>query len=249
MIRLKTLLVTSRVTFVPENYNQLVCGLADSPHIMGCLIINNRDWKIVAQALVLLLSGAAPKMGWQLLKNFFADNLALKKSTYEKAQKKFFMVQDLNSEEALQSLRSENIDLILNARTRVFFKKKLLEIPKLGCINIHHGLLPDQRGLMCDFWAHLEDTPSGFTIHQMTPKLDDGTILKVTEVQTDKKNYMTSIFEASRQEVLVAQQVLDEIAAKGQVTGVENKLTPQTIYRRNPRIQDFFKLRNKGVRI
>jgi len=248
-MKLRALLVTSRVTFVPENYNQLVCGLAETPHIVGCLVIDNREWKMVAQGLALVLTGAAPRMGLQLLKNFFSDELDKKQRAFQQAQKKFFVVNDLNSEEAFEILRRENIELILNARTRTIFKKKLLEIPALGCINIHHGLLPDQRGLMCDFWAHLEKTPAGFSIHQMTPKLDDGAILKVVEVKTDKSNYMESILEGSRCEVAAVQEALQEIAAQRKILGIENKKTAATVYRRNPKLSDFFKLRKRGVKI
>ena len=246
---LRALLVTSRVTFVPENYNQLVCGLAEAPHIVGCMIIDNRDWKMVLQGLALVLTGAGPRMGMQLLKNYFNDLLSHKESAYMGHSKKFFIVDDLNSEEALEILRRENIDLILNARTRTFFKKKLLATPRLGCINIHHGLLPDQRGLMCDFWAHLEKTPSGFSIHQMTSKLDAGAILKVVEVKTAKTDYLESIYHGSKQEVLAAKEVLADIAQAGAVTGMENNKTEKTIYRSNPTILDFFKLKFKGTKI
>lgn len=246
---LRALLVTSRVTFVPENYNQLVCGLAEAPHIVGCMVIDNREWSQVAQGLALVLTGAGPRMGFQLLANFFNDLLAHKKSAYEKASKMFFVVDDLNSEEALEILRREKIDLILNARTRTIFKKKLLETPRLGCINIHHGLLPDQRGLMCDFWAHLEKTPSGFSVHQMTTKLDAGMILKVVEVATPKTHYLESIYQGSKQEVLAAKEALEEIARAGAVTGHENLKTEKTVYRKNPTLRDFFKLKFKGTKI
>ncbi len=245
----RALLVTSRVTFVPENYNQLVCGLAEAPHIVGCMIVDNRDWKMVLQGLALVLTGAGPRMGTQLLKNYFNDLLSRKESAYRNAEKKFFIVGDLNSEEALDILRRENIDLILNARTRTFFKKKLLATPRLGCINIHHGLLPDQRGLMCDFWAHLEKTPSGFSIHQMTSKLDAGAILKVVEVKTAKTDYLESIFHGSKQEVIAAKEALAEIAKAGAVSGIANSETEKTIYRSNPTILDFFKLKFKGTKI
>jgi len=246
---LRALLVTSRVTFVPENYNQLVCGLASAPHIVGCVVIDNREWKIVAQGLALVFSGAAPRLGFQLLQNFFGDLLHHKRRAFEGQQKMFLMVKDLNSEHALEVLRKEKIDLIINARTRTIFKKKLLEVPRLGCINIHHGLLPNQRGLMCDFWAHLEDTSSGFSIHQMTSKLDAGSILNVVEVPTDKANYLTSIYEGSKLEVQATKEVLTEIANSGQVTGFSNEATPTTVYRKNPSLMDFFKLKIKGTKI
>jgi folate-dependent phosphoribosylglycinamide formyltransferase PurN len=246
---LRVLIVSSRVTFVPENYNQLVCGLAQSPLVVGCLIIDNHEWSIVAQGLALLLTGAAPRLGCQLLVNFFKDLLAHKKSAYEKNQRIFCLVKDLNSEETLAILRRENIDLILNARTRTIFKKPLLETPRLGCLNIHHGLLPDQRGLMCDFWAHLEKTPSGFSIHQMTPKLDAGVILKVEEVSTEKNNYLASIHQGAKQEVQAVLEVLAAIADQNQIQGQENLKTARTLYRKNPTLGDFFKLKFKGIKI
>lgn len=246
---LRALLVTSRVTFVPENYNQLVCGLAEAPHIVGCMVIDNREWSMVVQGLALILTGAGPRMGLQLLKNYFNDLLPHKKSAYEKFSKNFFMVDDLNSDEALEILRREKIDLILNARTRTIFKKKLLATPRLGCINIHHGLLPDQRGLMCDFWAHLEKTPAGFSIHQMTSKLDAGAILKVVEVKSPKTHYLESIYQGSKQEVIAATEALADIAKHDAVFGQENSKTDKTLYRKNPTLLDFFKLKFRGTKI
>jgi methionyl-tRNA formyltransferase len=175
--------------------------------------------------------------------------MKFKRTAYLEKHKRFFLVKDLNSEHALGILKQENIDVVLNARTRTFFKKKLLASPRLGCINIHHGLLPDQRGLMCDFWAHLDGTPAGFSIHQMTSKLDDGAILKVVPVVTDQKDYMTSILLASQMEVRAAEESLDAIAAAQAIVGTENLKTENTLYRRNPGIFDFYKLRKKGTRI
>jgi len=246
---LRALLVTSRVTFVPENYNQLVCGLAEAPHIVGCMIIDNRDWRMIAQGLALILTGAAPRLGGQLLKNYFNDLLSHKKNAFQKASKNFFVVDDLNSEQAFEILQREKIDLILNARTRTIFRKKLLATPRLGCINIHHGLLPDQRGLMCDFWAHLEKTPSGFSIHQMTSKLDAGAILKVVEFQTERTNYLDSIYQGSKQEWTAPREVLAAIAEQGAISGQENNKTEKTIYRKNPTLLDFFKLKLKGIKL
>lgn len=246
---LRVLLVTSRVTFVPENYNQLVCGLASHPHVVGCVIIDNRNWKIAVQGLALFITGAAPRMGLQLLSNFFGDLMHHKRRSYEASQKMFLVVKDLNADPVLEVLRRERIDLIVNARTRTIFKKKLLETPRLGCINIHHGLLPNQRGLMCDFWAHLENTASGFSIHQMTPRLDAGEILSVVEVPSDKTDYMKSIYEGSKLEVQAAREVLSDIASTGKIAGFKNEKTEQTVYRKNPSLKDFFKLKIKGVKI
>lgn len=246
---MRTLLVTSAVTFVPQNYDNLTLPLAKDPHIVALVVIDNRHFDIVLKALLLIVTLAAPAMGWQLLKNFFDNSLQRKQNTYQAAGKPVLIVKDINSKTALSQIKELTPDLILNARTRSFFKRELLAIPKLGCINIHHGLLPDQRGLMCDFWAHLHNTPAGFSIHQMTSKLDDGALLKVVEVPSDKKDYLGSLNFGATMEAQAASQVIASINAAGVVQGTANIKTEKTIYRSNPRLRDFYRLRIRGVRI
>ncbi|KYG66030.1 hypothetical protein AZI86_02890 [Bdellovibrio bacteriovorus] len=246
---MRTWVVTSAVTFVPDNYEDLILPLAHDPHIEGLLILDNRSPDIILKAVLLIVSLAGPRMGWQLLKNYFRSSSLRKKKYYEQAQKKVLIFKDINSTECLEALRTIQPDLILNARTRSFFRKDILALPRLGCINIHHGLLPDQRGLMCDLWAHLENTPAGFSIHVMTSKLDDGAILNTTEVPSDKKNYLASIQAAARLEAQAASQVLAKINHAGKIEGQSNLKTEKTVYRRNPGIKDFYKLRLRGVKI
>lgn len=246
---MKALVITSAVTFVPDNYDDLILGLAKSPHVQGLVVINNRSVDIFLKAFLLILSGAGPVMGWHLLKNSLDDSVSRKKKYYESLGKKFYLVKDINSEESLKLLSSFEPDIILNARTRSFFKKQLLSLPKIGCLNIHHGLLPNQRGLMCDFWAHLLNTPFGFSIHEMTSKLDDGPLLKVVEVTSDKKDYLESLKIGARLEATAASEVLEEIAQRQKIFGSENLKTEHTFYRRNPGLLDFYKLRLKGIKI
>lgn len=246
---MKTLLVTSAVTFVPNNYDDFVAPCAQSPHIEGLIIIDNRSWDVIAKALILFLSGAAPRMGLHLLKNYFDDSIKRKKEFFAAQGKKVWVLADINSEESLNLVKSLQPDLLLNARTRSFFRKNLLSIPKLGCINIHHGLLPHQRGLMCDFWAHLFNTPSGFSIHEMTSKLDDGALLKVMEVPSDKKDYFATLKQGATMEAVAAAEVLSQIAALEKIQGQANTKTDSTVYRRNPSLKDFYRLRLRGTKI
>lgn len=246
---MKTLLVTSSVTFVPDNYDGFILPMAKNPHVEGLIVIDNRSWKILVQALVMLLSGAAPRLGMQLLKNYCCNSAERRKKAFAELGKNIWILRDINSEESFNLISNLAPDLILNARTRSFFKKRLLSLPKMGCINIHHGLLPDQRGLMCDFWAHLQDTAVGFSIHEMTSKLDDGALLKVAEIPADKTDYLSSLKMGSLLEAQAAEAVLAEIASKGTVQGEENIKTDTTVYRTNPRLRDFYRLRLKGVKI
>lgn len=246
---MKTWLVSSAITFVPQNYDGFLRPLAQNPHVEGLIILDNRSWTFVAQALFLIVSGAAPRFGGQLLKNCLFNPIAKKKKYYESCGKKVVVLKDINAEESVAEIRNLKPDLLLNARTRAFFRKQVLELPRFGCLNIHHGLLPDQRGLMCDFWAHLFRTKAGFSIHVMTPKLDDGGLLKVVPVSSDGKNYLKFISKAAELEVQAVADLLKDLALNRQVLSLENKKSDNTVYRKNPSLRDFYKLRFSGVKI
>ncbi len=59
----------------------------------------------------------------------------------------------------------------------------VLALPRLGCLNAHPSLLPDNRGPDPLFWTfHAGATETGVTIHLMDEGLDSGPILTQTRV-------------------------------------------------------------------
>jgi methionyl-tRNA formyltransferase len=102
--------------------------------------------------------------------------------------------------------------------------------------------------LMCDFWAHLENQDFGFSIHQMTSKIDDGPILHVEKVVSDRKSYMNSIFEASKLEARICRTLIDQIKVSGHFTLLNPKFKNFT-YRKNPSLKDGYRLQLKGIKI
>jgi folate-dependent phosphoribosylglycinamide formyltransferase PurN len=245
---MRTLLVTSSVTFVPENYNRLVCGLADHPSVVGLLELDNREKSILLKGFGMMATMSAPRMGATLVKNYLGSSRQIRKQVYESRNKFYEVLPNVNDPAVLELIKKHGIDLIVNARTRAIFKKDILNATRLGCINIHHGLLPEQRGLMCDFWAHLEGETSGFSIHQMTSKIDDGPILHVQPVSTDSKSYMSSLLKASEVEAKVGWDLLNRIKEEGKLSPLD--IAPLKIkYRKNPSLVDGYKLQLKGIKI
>lgn len=58
------------------------------------------------------------------------------------------------------------------------FPRALLALPRLGCLNVHPSLLPDNRGPDPLFWTFRRgDEETGVTIHRMDERLDAGPIL------------------------------------------------------------------------
>ncbi len=88
----------------------------------------------------------------------------------------------LRSEEAQEALREESADAFVVVAYGLILPKAVLDIPPLGCINVHFSLLPRWRGAAPVQWALLEDDrSSGVTFMQMDPGLDTGPVLETVE--------------------------------------------------------------------
>jgi len=142
-----------------------------------------------------------------------------------------------------------NPDLIVNARTRNIYKKTVLELPTIGCINIHHGLLPDNRGTLCDLWAWVERRLVGFSVHWMNEKIDDGDIIDRRKVDVKGcKSYIEIPLKSSKIESGCLLDCITKIANKGRVSGLANK-TKSLNYTRTPTPAQIAKIRSQGYRL
>ena len=84
----------------------------------------------------------------------------------------------LKEPEAMQQLRDWKPELIVVAAFGQILKPEVLELPRLGCINVHASLLPRWRGAAPIQAAILHgDDQSGVTIMRIDPGLDTGPIL------------------------------------------------------------------------
>ena len=80
--------------------------------------------------------------------------------------------------EIQQTLRDLNADLMIVVAYGQILPKEVLEIPRLGCWNVHASLLPRWRGAAPIQRAILAgDTQSGICIMQMDEGLDTGDVL------------------------------------------------------------------------
>jgi methionyl-tRNA formyltransferase len=69
-------------------------------------------------------------------------------------------------------------DMICVACFSLYIPRVVLDIPRLGCLNVHPSLLPDNRGPEPLFWTFRRgDAQTGVTIHCMDEGMDSGDIL------------------------------------------------------------------------
>jgi methionyl-tRNA formyltransferase len=85
---------------------------------------------------------------------------------------------DVNAPDFLGELRAIEPDLVISVSCPQIFGRELLELPRLGCINVHSARLPHYRGMLPTFWTLAQgETSTGVTIHYMSPGIDGGEII------------------------------------------------------------------------
>ncbi len=95
-----------------------------------------------------------------------------------------FQPDSVNTPDALAKLSSLEADIFVVAAYGQILSKKLLDIPRLGAINLHGSILPRHRGAAPVHYAILSgDTETGVTIFQIEPKIDAGKILGIVKTK------------------------------------------------------------------
>lgn len=85
-------------------------------------------------------------------------------------------VPNLNGRRSRQILARFQPDLLVLGGTGII-RQAVLDIPRLGTLNAHPGLLPELRGSASVAWAIYKDLPVGSTCHFIDRGIDTGPIL------------------------------------------------------------------------
>lgn len=104
------------------------------------------------------------------------------KKLAEKYDIAVYQPQSLKDEEAQQALKTLDADIMIVVAYGLILPQVVLDMPKLGCLNIHASLLPRWRGA-APIQRAIEsgDKETGVTIMQMNAGLDTGDMLsKIT---------------------------------------------------------------------
>ncbi len=94
----------------------------------------------------------------------------------------------LKNSEAIDLIKKINPDLIIVVAYGLILPKKILEIPKHGCINIHTSLLPKYRGAAPAQWSLINgEEQTGVTAMFMDEGLDTGDIITYDETAIESE--------------------------------------------------------------
>ena len=104
--------------------------------------------------------------------------------------------ENVNDDEMITLLYELNIDLIVVAAYGQIFSQQLLDLPRLGCINVHASILPKWRGASPIQHAILTgDSVSGVTIMQMQRAMDAGDVWFQSECDIENEDTAQSLHD------------------------------------------------------
>lgn len=246
---MRILVMTAEITYVPDNYHLVTQGIAEIPEICGLVVVRNRSRTLLQKALQTMMNQLTPALSWQIVKNFFTPTNWSRRRRYRQQKKGFWMVNDLNSPQTLEIIQRAQPDLILCVRSTEQPNSSLLKAAPLGGVHLHHGLLPEQKGTLCDLWAHIEEKPCGFTLHELTPRHDEGAIIRRVEVPRSRTSYLEYLERATLLELAVINDFIKELRETGSWKGADPSLVVPFRYHKSPRAEEFAKLKQLGVSI
>lgn len=89
-----------------------------------------------------------------------------------------FKCRNVNEEETIEFIKSKQPDLIISAYFNQILKTEIINLPKLGILNVHPGWLPIYRGAMTYFWVLRNNSESaGVSIHWIDEGIDTGALV------------------------------------------------------------------------
>ncbi len=107
-----------------------------------------------------------------------------------------FQPSTLRTEEATEQIRAMAPELIVVVAYGKILPRPVLDIPPLGCINVHGSLLPKYRGAAPIQWTVLNgDKTAGVTTMYMADGVDTGDILLKAETPVGEEETAGELFD------------------------------------------------------
>ena len=121
--------------------------------------------------------------------------------TCQKSGIQLLRPQKVNSDEVVAAVASMNPDICCIAHFERLVKKELLDVPRIGFINLHPSLLPDYRGMSPQHWPIINrEAKTGITIHYVDETADTGDIILQREIPLTEDMYVSDLQMRWREE-------------------------------------------------
>ena len=107
---------------------------------------------------------------------------------------KLFTSPDLGDPNVLAKIHSLRPEMGLSVMYGYLLRQNFLEILPRGCLNLHPGYLPYNRGAHPNVWSIIERTPAGVTLHYVDAGIDTGDIVQQERVSASPGDTGESLY-------------------------------------------------------
>ncbi len=115
----------------------------------------------------------------------------------EKHSIPFHRIAEINTPESEDLIKGYRPDLITINHFPKLLKKQIIDLPKIGCINLHPSLLPAYRGLSPIQQPIIHgEKETGVTVHFIDEQMDTGDIIIQESVEISPTMYVSDLQRA-----------------------------------------------------
>lgn len=171
--------------YLPENLDFLLENLPDGTEVVGCVVskvspFGKKESFLDKARRTYRIFGARFFLRYGL--DYFVSRLPHRQGVRDVLRRhrvsEIPIVGSLNTPESLDRLRSFSPDLLISIAGNEIFRKPLIELAPMGCLNLHTALLPKYRGLMPSFWVlKNREKETGVSVFFVDEGIDSGPIL------------------------------------------------------------------------
>lgn len=159
-------------------------------------------------------------------------------------------VRNVNDPGPTAAVRAFGPDLLVSFSCPYRIASCLLEVPRIGCLNVHSSLLPSYAGI-CTYVHVLADGcgETGVTVHEMVDELDAGRIVAQRRIPIPARTSTFALFsEQCRQAGELLLGAVQTALVEGRLAGEPQDLSRRS-YRGEPTAADVDGLRRRGHRL
>lgn len=177
--------------YLATNLDYLIQNLPSNAYISGCVVSNvspfGKKESFVKKALKTLKIFGVRFFLRYAIRYLYA--LVFKKNNIRAVLKKHKIAEitldtSINSTKSLELLNHYSPDLLISIGGNEIFKKPLIELATLGCLNLHTAPLPKYRGLMPSFWVlKNQEQSTAVSVFYVDEGIDSGPILVQKKVE------------------------------------------------------------------
>jgi methionyl-tRNA formyltransferase len=126
---------------------------------------------------------------------FYENKLhARLEKTCNKYNISFKRINKINSDSFFQELCELKIDLIVICHFQKLISSKIINLPILGCINLHPSLLPYYRGMSPQHYPIIKgESETGITVHFVDEGIDTGDIIIQKKIEINNEDYVSDL--------------------------------------------------------